>query len=106
MPTICFACERVSSRRLARPPRRPISARYSRTLLSAQFAAVVRAFFCPQFFGERFFRVGFADRSRGFDTESVLRRITGQRPFGGAAKRDRPAAYAPQSYPKMSSTSI
>jgi len=27
--TIFFACERVSSRRLARPPRRPISARYS-----------------------------------------------------------------------------
>ena len=29
--TICFACERVSSRRLAKPPRLPIAARYSRT---------------------------------------------------------------------------
>jgi hypothetical protein len=35
MATICFACERVSSRRLARPPRRPIFARYSRTRFSA-----------------------------------------------------------------------
>ena len=32
--TIFFACERVSSRRLARPPRRPISARYSCIFLS------------------------------------------------------------------------
>ena len=29
--TICFACERVSSRRLAKPPRFPIAARYART---------------------------------------------------------------------------
>ncbi len=29
--TICFACERVSSRRLARPPRLPMAARYCRT---------------------------------------------------------------------------
>ena len=32
--TICLACERVSSRRLATPPRRPIFARYSRTRFS------------------------------------------------------------------------
>ena len=33
--TICFACARVSSRRLATPPRRPIFARYWRTRFSA-----------------------------------------------------------------------
>ena len=33
--TIFFACARVSSRRLATPPRRPMFARYSRTRFSA-----------------------------------------------------------------------
>jgi len=32
--TICRACDLVSSRRLTSPPRRPISARYSRTFFS------------------------------------------------------------------------
>ena len=34
---ICFACERVSSRRLVRPPRFPIAARYARTFFCASF---------------------------------------------------------------------
>ena len=38
--TICFACDRVSSRRLASPPRHPIAARYSRTFFSV---LVIRA---------------------------------------------------------------
>jgi hypothetical protein len=35
--TICFACERVSSRRLASPPRLPMAAKYSCTFFCAFF---------------------------------------------------------------------
>jgi hypothetical protein len=40
--TIRFACDRVSSRRLARPPRRPIAARYSRTFFSVLVISVTK----------------------------------------------------------------
>ena len=39
--TICFACARVSSRRLASPPRLPMAARYSPTFFCASFISMV-----------------------------------------------------------------
>jgi hypothetical protein len=39
--TICRACDLVSPRRLARPPRRPIPARYSRTFFCASLISTV-----------------------------------------------------------------
>jgi hypothetical protein len=39
--TICFACERVSLRRLASPPRLPMAARYSLTFFCASFISTV-----------------------------------------------------------------
>src|SRR5450432_754344 len=37
----------------------------------AQFATLVRAFFDAQFFGQCLLSTGFADRSHGFDSESL-----------------------------------
>src|SRR6266516_2052038 len=54
--------------------------RLPRTFRSAQFAAVVRAFLCPQFFGQRFFRVGFATTAM-----ASTRKLS----FGGSEDRGR-----------------
>ena len=52
---------------------KPLGSKSKRTFANAlgHFASVVRAFLGLQFFWQRFFRAGFADRGHGFDTESI-----------------------------------